>query len=177
MTSAGRAAADAGAADLGRGDPVLLRLHRWPHRAAAALGVVVIPSTAGIRAGAEVPAAVTRRGDPVSGSLPRQDRAWSVPCSSPAAGHEVARPPVPAVCSAPGSHAATRRHDGPLTRSLSVNAIVAAAGVGKGAFFQHFPTRAQYVAELHRIFHEDVTSRVDAASGICHLGSSDSAGG
>ncbi len=47
--------------------------------------------------------------------------------------------------------------------SLSVNAIVAAAGMSKGAFFQHFPTRAQYVAELHRTFHEEVTSRVDAA--------------
>lgn len=39
---------------------------------------------------------------------------------------------------------------------LSVNRIVAEAGVSKGAFFHHFPDRASYLLVLHRDFHDRV---------------------
>jgi len=37
---------------------------------------------------------------------------------------------------------------------LSVNAVVAAAGVSKGAFFHHFVDRTTYLVALHRAFHD-----------------------
>jgi AcrR family transcriptional regulator len=37
---------------------------------------------------------------------------------------------------------------------LSVNAVVAAAGVSKGTFFHHFPDRVSYLVALHRRFHD-----------------------
>jgi AcrR family transcriptional regulator len=37
---------------------------------------------------------------------------------------------------------------------LSVNAVVAAAGVSKGTFFHHFPDRTAYLVALHRRFHD-----------------------
>jgi AcrR family transcriptional regulator len=37
---------------------------------------------------------------------------------------------------------------------LSVNAVVAGAGVSKGTFFHHFPDRVSYLVALHRRFHD-----------------------
>ena len=37
---------------------------------------------------------------------------------------------------------------------LSVNAVVASAGVSKGTFFHHFPDRVSYLVALHRRFHD-----------------------
>jgi TetR/AcrR family transcriptional repressor of nem operon len=37
---------------------------------------------------------------------------------------------------------------------LSVNAVVAGAGVSKGTFFHHFPDRVTYLVALHRRFHD-----------------------
>src|SRR5690348_13034970 len=37
---------------------------------------------------------------------------------------------------------------------LSVNAVVARAGVSKGTFFHHFPDRVSYLVALHRRFHD-----------------------
>ncbi|MGA9490365.1 MAG: TetR/AcrR family transcriptional regulator [Mycobacterium sp.] len=45
---------------------------------------------------------------------------------------------------------------------LSVNLIVADAGVAKGTFFHHFGDRASYLLALHREFHERLTTRVQA---------------
>jgi AcrR family transcriptional regulator len=47
--------------------------------------------------------------------------------------------------------------------TLSVNAVVAQAGMSKGSFFGHFPTRRDYVVALHRSFHDAVAERVDEA--------------
>ncbi|MFC9894508.1 TetR/AcrR family transcriptional regulator [Nocardia sp. NPDC127579] len=41
----------------------------------------------------------------------------------------------------------------PLNK-LSANAVVAEAGVSKGTFFHHFPTRADYLVALHDGFHD-----------------------
>jgi TetR/AcrR family transcriptional repressor of nem operon len=41
----------------------------------------------------------------------------------------------------------------PLSQ-LSANAVVAEASLSKGAFFQHFPRKRDYVVELHRQFHD-----------------------
>lgn len=48
---------------------------------------------------------------------------------------------------------------------LSVNAIVAAAGVSKGTFFHHFPDRVSYLVDLHRRFHDTLFDEVMAAIG------------
>lgn len=45
---------------------------------------------------------------------------------------------------------------------LSVNLIVAEAGVAKGTFFHHFGDRASYLLALHREFHERLAARVQA---------------
>lgn len=50
-------------------------------------------------------------------------------------------------------------------RGLSVNAIVAAAGMAKGSFYQHFPSRKEYVVALHRRYHDQITEHVLAAVG------------
>ena len=47
--------------------------------------------------------------------------------------------------------------------SLSVNAVVSRAGMSKGAFFQHFPSRRDYVLELHRNFHDGIAAELGAA--------------
>ena len=47
-------------------------------------------------------------------------------------------------------------HDGPTIARLSANAVVAEASMSKGAFFQHFPRRRDYVLALHGLFHEQV---------------------
>jgi AcrR family transcriptional regulator len=46
---------------------------------------------------------------------------------------------------------------------LSVNLIVAEAGVAKGTFFHHFGDRASYLLALHREFHERLATQIQAA--------------
>jgi TetR/AcrR family transcriptional regulator, transcriptional repressor for nem operon len=46
---------------------------------------------------------------------------------------------------------------------LSVNLIVAEAGVAKGTFFHHFGDRASYLLALHREFHERLTAGIRTA--------------
>jgi AcrR family transcriptional regulator len=46
---------------------------------------------------------------------------------------------------------------------LSVNLIVADAGVAKGTFFHHFGDRASYLLALHREFHERLATQIQAA--------------
>src|ERR1700747_3073808 len=46
---------------------------------------------------------------------------------------------------------------------LSVNLIVAEAGVAKGTFFHHFGDRASYLLALHREFHERLAAQMQAA--------------
>lgn len=46
---------------------------------------------------------------------------------------------------------------------LSANAVVSEAAMSKGAFFHHFPTRKDFVVELHTRFHLDVSSTIDVA--------------
>jgi AcrR family transcriptional regulator len=50
---------------------------------------------------------------------------------------------------------------------LSVNLIVADAGVAKGTFFHHFGDRASYLLALHREFHERLATRIPPPS-ACH---------
>ncbi|HET7074731.1 MAG TPA: TetR/AcrR family transcriptional regulator [Mycobacterium sp.] len=46
---------------------------------------------------------------------------------------------------------------------ISVNAIVAEAGMAKGSFYQHWPSRADYVRALHARFHDDLEESITAA--------------
>jgi AcrR family transcriptional regulator len=46
---------------------------------------------------------------------------------------------------------------------VSVNQVVAAAGVAKGSFFHHFGDRAAFLVELHRSFHDRLAALVTAA--------------
>jgi TetR/AcrR family transcriptional repressor of nem operon len=48
---------------------------------------------------------------------------------------------------------------------LSVNAVVAGAGVSKGTFFHHFPDRVSYLVALHRRFHDVLFDEVMSAIG------------
>jgi AcrR family transcriptional regulator len=48
---------------------------------------------------------------------------------------------------------------------LSVNAVVAGAGVSKGAFFHHFPDRTGYLVALHRRFHDALADEFFSAVG------------
>ncbi|MEU6563546.1 TetR/AcrR family transcriptional regulator [Nocardia nova] len=48
---------------------------------------------------------------------------------------------------------------------LSVNRIVAAAGVSKGTFFHHFPSRVDYLLALHQGFHDHLDAEIAAAIG------------
>jgi AcrR family transcriptional regulator len=50
---------------------------------------------------------------------------------------------------------------------VSVNAIVAEAGMAKGSFYQHWPSRAEYVRALHARFHDQLEDAITAA--IAHL--------
>jgi AcrR family transcriptional regulator len=57
---------------------------------------------------------------------------------------------------------------------ISVNAIVAEAGMAKGSFYQHWPSRAEYVRALHVRFHDELqdsiaTATVDLAPGADRL--------
>jgi AcrR family transcriptional regulator len=46
---------------------------------------------------------------------------------------------------------------------ISVNAIVAEAGMAKGSFYQHWPSRAEYVRALHTRFHDQLEESIVAA--------------
>lgn len=46
---------------------------------------------------------------------------------------------------------------------ISVNAIVAEAGMAKGSFYQHWPSRAEYVRALHVRFHDELMESIVAA--------------
>ena len=46
---------------------------------------------------------------------------------------------------------------------ISVNAIVAEAGMAKGSFYQHWPSRSEYVRALHGRFHDQLSESIDAA--------------
>ena len=46
---------------------------------------------------------------------------------------------------------------------ISVNAIVAEAGMAKGSFYQHWPSRAEYVRALHVRFHDELQDSINAA--------------
>ncbi|MDT5365775.1 MAG: hypothetical protein QOC62_206, partial [Mycobacterium sp.] len=48
---------------------------------------------------------------------------------------------------------------------LSVNAVVAGAGVSKGTFFHHFPDRVCYLVALHRRFHDVLLDEVMSVIG------------
>jgi AcrR family transcriptional regulator len=48
---------------------------------------------------------------------------------------------------------------------LSVNAIVAEAGVAKGTFFHHFGDRSGYLVAIHREFHDRLFAEVTEAIG------------
>ncbi|MET8151516.1 TetR/AcrR family transcriptional regulator [Actinoplanes sp. NPDC049668] len=48
---------------------------------------------------------------------------------------------------------------------VSVNRVVAAAGVAKGTFFHHFGDRAGFLVELHRRFHDRLADDIAAAIG------------
>src|SRR5437773_1229323 len=43
---------------------------------------------------------------------------------------------------------------------LSVNRIIATAGVAKGSFFHHFGDRAGFFVELHRRFHDRLAAEI-----------------
>ena len=43
---------------------------------------------------------------------------------------------------------------------ISVNAIVAEAGMAKGSFYQHWPSRTEYVRALHARFHDDLEESI-----------------
>jgi TetR/AcrR family transcriptional regulator, transcriptional repressor for nem operon len=46
--------------------------------------------------------------------------------------------------------------------ALSVNAVVAEAGVSKGTFFHHFTDRTSYLVALHRRFHDALAAEIGA---------------
>src|SRR5271156_5108321 len=46
---------------------------------------------------------------------------------------------------------------------ISVNAIVAEAGMAKGSFYQHWPSRVEYVRALHARFHDQLAASIDIA--------------
>jgi AcrR family transcriptional regulator len=46
---------------------------------------------------------------------------------------------------------------------ISVNAIVAEAGMAKGSFYQHWPSRTDYVRALHVRFHDQLEESIATA--------------
>lgn len=50
---------------------------------------------------------------------------------------------------------------------MSVDDVVKAAGVAKGTFYVHFANRGEYMATLHRRFHDDLDAEIrQATSGL-----------
>lgn len=49
---------------------------------------------------------------------------------------------------------------GPSLAGMSVNAVVARAGMSKGAFYQHWKDRSAYLIALHRRFHDELQAAV-----------------
>jgi TetR/AcrR family transcriptional repressor of nem operon len=47
---------------------------------------------------------------------------------------------------------------------LTVNAVVAEAGMAKGSFYTHFPDRSAFVWELYRAFHDELVGVYVAAA-------------
>jgi AcrR family transcriptional regulator len=47
---------------------------------------------------------------------------------------------------------------------ISVNAIVAEAGMAKGSFYQHWPSRTEYIRALHVRFHDQLTEMFVSAT-------------
>jgi len=45
---------------------------------------------------------------------------------------------------------------------ISVNSIVAEAGMAKGSFYQHWPSRSEYVRALHVRFHDQLEEAIAA---------------
>ncbi|MFI5776658.1 TetR/AcrR family transcriptional regulator [Nocardia sp. NPDC051570] len=50
-------------------------------------------------------------------------------------------------------------------RGLSINAVVATAGMAKGSFYHHFSDRRSYVIALHRRYHDALTAAILADIG------------
>ncbi|MCC3313733.1 TetR/AcrR family transcriptional regulator [Nocardia africana] len=50
-------------------------------------------------------------------------------------------------------------------RGLSVNAVVAAAGMSKGSFYHHFSDRRSYMIALHRRYHDVLAEAILAEIG------------
>ncbi|MER6943064.1 TetR/AcrR family transcriptional regulator [Nonomuraea sp. NPDC000554] len=48
---------------------------------------------------------------------------------------------------------------------MSVNAVVEAAGMSKGNFYQHFTDRRDFLRALHRLYHDEAEQRLVAAVG------------
>ena len=46
---------------------------------------------------------------------------------------------------------------------ISVNSIVAEAGMAKGSFYQHWPSRSEYVRALHVRFHDQLEEAIAEA--------------
>jgi TetR/AcrR family transcriptional repressor of nem operon len=74
----------------------------------------------------------------------------------------------------------TTTRDGPQTRrallaagakvgseggiaNLTVGRVIETAGASKGSFFHHFPSREQFVLELHRDFHDAMFAEISSA--------------
>jgi hypothetical protein len=86
---------------------------------------------------------VTTAGRPITAQKPRVNALCGV------------KPPVltrtrPAMRSARSSETGLVLAEDLGLDGLSVNAVVAAAGVSKGTFFHHFPDRVSYLLALHR---------------------------
>ncbi len=47
---------------------------------------------------------------------------------------------------------------------LSVNSVVATAGMAKGAFYQHWPSRTDYLRDLHTRFHDQLAATMTTAA-------------
>jgi AcrR family transcriptional regulator len=48
---------------------------------------------------------------------------------------------------------------------MSVNAVVEAAGMSKGNFYQHFTDRRDFLRALHRVYHDEIEQRLLGAVG------------
>ncbi|MFF3572201.1 TetR/AcrR family transcriptional regulator [Nocardia jiangxiensis] len=86
----------------------------------------------------------------------------------------MARPPEPGRRALLDAGSAVAERAG--LRGLSINAVVATAGMSKGSFYHHFSDRRSYVIALHRRYHDALTEAVlaeigDLAPGFSRLAS------